>query len=165
MRALLAKTRAPLCALLVIVTTGCTSTGSGTGGSDSGDVQANFTWKQSEATSGTLTARVSGKNGSEETYQGKFYQITSNTQVETLGPLWHPWHAGWTGWTYWDPEPSDAFVTHYTGHVLANLAGPDGKRIRCEFQLLRADEGMRGGGEGQCQLPSGKTIRADFPPS
>jgi hypothetical protein len=71
MRALLAKSRAPwLCALLVIVTTGCTSTGSGTGGSDSGDVQANFTWKQSEATSGTRTARVSGKNGSEETYQG-----------------------------------------------------------------------------------------------
>jgi hypothetical protein len=51
------------------------------------------------------------------------------------------------------------------GHVLANLAGPDGKRMRCEFQLLRASEGMKGGGEGRCQLPSGKTIKADFPPS
>jgi hypothetical protein len=58
-----------------------------------------------------------------------------------------------------------AFVTHYTGHVLANLAGPDGKRMHCEFQLLRASEGMKGGGEGRCQLPSGKTIKADFPPS
>ena len=45
------------------------------------------------------------------------------------------------------------------------LAGPDGKRMRCEFQLIRAAEGMKGGGEGRCQLPSGKTIKADFPPS
>jgi hypothetical protein len=58
-----------------------------------------------------------------------------------------------------------ALVTHYTGHVLANLAGPDGKRIRCQFQLIRADEGMKGGGQGRCQLASGKTIRADFSPS
>ena len=51
-----------------------------------------------------------------------------------------------------------------TGDVQA-LAGPDGKRMRCEIQLLRADEGMKGGGEDRCQLPSGKTIMADFPPS
>jgi hypothetical protein len=51
------------------------------------------------------------------------------------------------------------------GHVLANLAGPDGKRIRCEFQLIRSNEGMKGGGQGRCQLASGKTIRADFSPS
>jgi hypothetical protein len=37
--------------------------------------------------------------------------------------------------------------------------------MRCEFQLLRADEGMKAGGEGRCQLPSGKTIKAAFPPS
>ena len=30
---------------------------------------------------------------------------------------------------------------------------------------VRADEGMKGGGEGQCQLSSGQNIRADFPPS
>jgi hypothetical protein len=96
---------------------------------------------------------------------GKFYQITRDSRIDTLGPLWHPWHPGWGGWAYWDSEPEEAFVTHYTGHVLANLAGPDGKRMRCEIQLLRASEGMKGGGEGRCQLPSGKTIKADFPPS
>lgn len=37
--------------------------------------------------------------------------------------------------------------------------------LRCQFQLLRADEGMKGGGQGQCQLPSGRTIDAEFPPS
>jgi hypothetical protein len=54
-------------------------------------------------------------------------------------------------------------MMHYTGHVFANPAGPDGKRLRCEFQLLRADEGMKDGGEARCQQPSGKTIKADSP--
>jgi hypothetical protein len=43
--------------LLIVV--GCKSTGSGTGASNSGEVQAHFTWQQSEATSGSLTAIVS----------------------------------------------------------------------------------------------------------
>ena len=165
MRALVTMTWNPLVfVLLIVVTVGCKSTGSGIGESATGDVQARFTWQQSDPLSGTLTAMVSGQNDS-ETYTGKFYQITRNSRIDTLGPLWHPWHPGWGGWEYWNSEPEDAFVTHYTGHVLANLAGPDGKRMRCEFQLIRATEGMKGGGEGQCQLPSGKTIKADFPPS
>jgi hypothetical protein len=166
MRALETKTWSPLVfVLLIVVTAGCKSTGSGTGESDSGDVQVHFTWQQSEPVSGTLMAMVTKQKGVEETYEGKFYQITSDSRIDTLAPLWHPWHPGWTGWDYWDPEPEQAFVTHYTGHVLANLAGPGGKRMRCEFQLLRAAQGMKGGGEGRCQLPSGKTIKADFPPS
>lgn len=155
---------AALFVLFIVIMAGCKSVGSGTGESDNGEVQVRFTWQQSDPLSGTLTAMVSGKSGS-ETYQGTFYQITRNSRIETLGPLWHPWYPAWRGWPHWDPVPEDSFITHYTGHVLANLAGPDGKRVRCEFQLLRADEGMKGGGEGRCQLPSGLTIRASFPPS
>jgi hypothetical protein len=59
----------------------------------------------------------------------------------------------------------DSFVAHYTGHVVANLSGPDGQRMRCQFRLLRSGQGMKGGGQGQCQLPSGETIHAEFPPS
>jgi len=166
MRALEFKTLSLLVfALLIVAMIGCKSTGGGMGESATGDVKAHFTWQQSDPASGTLTAMVSNQNGLEETYEGKFYQITNNSQIDTLGPLWRPWHPGWTGWAYWDSAPDYALVTHYTGHVLANLAGPDGKRMRCEFQLIRATEGMKGGGEGQCQLPSGKTIKADFPPS
>ena len=166
MRALEFKTLSPLVfALLIVAMIGCKSTGGGMGESATGDVKAHFTWQQSDPASGTLTAMVSKQNGTEETYEGKFYQITNNSQIDTLGPLWHPWHPGWTGWAYWDSAPDYALITHYTGHVLANLAGPDGKRMRCEFQLIRATEGMKGGGEGQCQLPSGKAIKADFPPS
>jgi len=144
---------------------GCKSTGSGSGESRSGDVKVNFTWQQSEATSGTLAAAVTDPSGQQETYQGKFYQITQNSRIETVGGLWDPWYPRWGGWAYWGPEPEDSFIEHYTGHVVANLSGPDAKRMRCQFQLLRADEGMKGGGQGQCQLPSGKTIHAEFPPS
>jgi hypothetical protein len=150
---------------LLAILISCKSTGVGEGASESGDVRAQFTWQQTEPSSGTLTATLTGRSGSTETYQGKFYQITSNSEIDTLSPLWHPWHPGWGGWAYWDPEPTQALVTHYTGHVLANLAGPAGKRIRCQFQLIRADEGMKGGGQGRCQLASGKTISADFSPS
>jgi hypothetical protein len=150
---------------LLAILISCKSTGVGEGASQSGDVRAQFTWQQTEPSSGTLTATLTGRSGSTETYQGKFYQITSNSEIDTLSPLWHPWHPGWGGWAYWDPEPTQALVTHYTGHVLANLAGPAGKRIRCQFQLIRADEGMKGGGQGRCQLASGKTISADFSPS
>ena len=150
---------------LLALLSSCKSTGVGEGASDSGDVRAQFTWQQTEPSSGTLTATLTEPGGLTETYQGKFYQITSNSEIDTLGPLWHPWHPGWGGWAYWEPEPAQALVTHYTGHVLANLAGPAGKRIRCQFQLIRADEGMKGGGQGRCQLASGKTISAYFSPS
>lgn len=107
MRALEIKTLSPLVfALLIVAMVGCENTGSGMGESATGDVHAHFTWQQSDPVSGTLTATVSRQNGLEETYEGKFYQITDNSQVDTLGPLWH---------------------------VLANLTGPGGKCMRCEF--------------------------------
>lgn len=144
---------------------GCKSTGSGIGESRSGDVKVDFTWQQSDAASGNLAATVTDTGGRREAYQGKFYQITQNSRIETLGGIWNPWYPHWGGWSYWGPEPEESFIEHYTGHVVANLSGPDGKRMRCQFQLLRADEGMKGGGQGQCQLPSGRTIDAEFPPS
>jgi hypothetical protein len=62
---------------------------------------------------------------------------SGDVRTQFTGPLWHPWHPGWGGWAVWDPEPAQALVTHDTGHVLAHLAGPVGKRIRCEFRLIR----------------------------
>jgi hypothetical protein len=54
-------------------------------------------------------------------------------------------------------------VTHYSGKVVANLAASDGKHMRCTFRLVHPDGGMSGGGTGQCQMPDGKTIDANFP--
>jgi hypothetical protein len=144
---------------------GCTSTGRGTGESRTSGVTADFTWKQSEPTSGQMQAVVTMPDGRQDTYEGKFYQITKDSRMETIGPLWDPWYPGWGGWPYWGPGPTDSFIQHYTGHVVANLGGPDGQRMRCHFRLLRSEEGMKGGGQGQCQLPTGQTINAEFPPS
>jgi hypothetical protein len=150
---------------LLAILSSCKSNGVGEGASDSGDVRAQFTWQQTEPSSGLLAATLTGRSGLTETYKEKFHQITSNSEIDTPGPLWHPWHPGWGAWAYWDPEPAQALVTHYTWHVLANRAGPTGNPYSCEFQLIRADEGMTGGGQGRCQLAPGKTIRADFSPS
>jgi hypothetical protein len=57
----------------------------------------------------------------------------SDSRIDTLGPLWHPWYPGWSGWAYWDPEPQETFVTHYSGHVVANLAGPDENACAVNF--------------------------------
>jgi hypothetical protein len=113
---------------------GCKSTGEGTGESTPASavagIKARFTWEQSEPTSGTMKATVTMPDGTEDTYEGKFYQITKQSRVDTIGPLWDPWYPGWYGWPYWGPAPSDAFIEHYTGHVVANLADPSGQRMR-----------------------------------
>jgi hypothetical protein len=58
--------------------------------------------------------------------------------------------------------PDEETITHYTGQVLANLQGPGGF-MRCHFTLMSPSSGMAGGGIGQCQLPSGTIIHAQFP--
>src|SRR5438045_2229408 len=71
------------------------------------------------------------------------------------------WGWGWGGWGPWGPD--EETITHYTGQVLANLQGPGGF-MRCHFTLMRPSAGMIGGGVGQCQLPVGTIIQAQFPP-
>ena len=154
-----------LCMLVATIASGCKSTGLGAGQSPKGDVHATFQWESLTPTSGTLRAALVTPNGAPETYAGKFFQITRETTLETVGPLWDPWYPAWGGWRYWGAEPEIAFLTHYTGHVVANLEGPANKRMRCEFQLVNASAGMKGGGKGECQLASGETIKAEFPPS
>jgi hypothetical protein len=145
--------------LLVVLATGCTTMGTGFGSTASGTDPVNFSWKSSDGLSGTISATA--PNGI--SYAGQFFQITSDTTVDNLGPLWTGWGPGWRrgGWDYWDAEPE--FVTHHTGKVVANLSASDGKHLRCTFQLALPSDGMAGGGTGQCQMPDGKTIDTSFP--
>lgn len=113
-------------------------------------------WKSTDDRTGTLTATLS--NG--DTFSGPFYQVTHDTRIETIEPLWYGWRSTWHGWPYWGPYPDTAFVTHYSGRVVANLRDPDGEHMRCHFDLMHPRHGMAGGGEGECQLPSGQTIDA-----
>jgi hypothetical protein len=97
-----------------------------------------------------------------QTYQGRFFQVTQETTVDDLSPLWVGWDGrrGWRGWGAWGPD--QATLTTYSGRVLANLDGPAG-HMRCTFRLVRPSEGMSGGGQGRCQLPDGAMIDASFP--
>jgi hypothetical protein len=136
----------------------CTTMGSGVGQERGGDVKADFSWKSTDDRTGTITANLS--NG--ENFSGPFFQVTRDTRVETLEPLWYGWRGPWRGSPFWGPYPDTAFVTHYSGRVVANLADEAGDHMRCHFTLMHPQHGMAGGGEGQCQLPSGKTIDATF---
>lgn len=147
-------------ALAVGLMAGCATSGTGMGNlRGGGDMSANFTWASTGDRTGTMTASLStGK-----TFSGQFFQITSETQMDSIRPLWYGWSRGWRGWGYWGPEPDMAFITHYSGRVVANLADANGEHARCHFQLIHPREGMVGGGEGECQLPNGQTIDATFP--
>jgi hypothetical protein len=161
--------RTAVVSLAAIAIAGCTTTGFGTGQSTTGNVSATFNWTESGGTHGMMISRLS--NG--EAFQGPFFQITSES-VADYGPLWSGWGPGfgwhrpfgrfgwgWGGWGAWGPYPET--ITNYSGQVLANLQGPTGY-MRCHFSLLRPSYGISGGGVGQCQLPSGLIINAQFPP-
>ena len=137
---------------------GCTTMGTGVGSTRNGDVHANFAWKSSDNRTGTLDADLNdGKR-----FSGPYFEVTRESRMETLAPLWAGWNGRWHGWSYWGPEPSTEFITHYSGRVVANLEDADGDRMRCHFRLIRPAQGMAGGGEGACQLPSGESIDAAF---
>lgn len=158
--------------LAALAISGCTTTGIGTGQTANGGLGATFTWRETGGTRGTMVAQLS--NGT--VFQGPFFQITSESQISEYGPLWNGWGTGfgwghgwggrrwgwgWGGWGPWGPDMET--ITHYSGQVLANLQGPGGW-MRCDFRLMRPSYGMGGGGVGQCQLPQGTIIRAQFPP-
>ena len=144
----------------MLAAAGCTTMGAGTGMSrGGGGPTATFTWRSQGSIQGDMTATLSDGR----VYHGRFFQITRQTTVDDLGPLWAGWGGRyrWHGWDYWGPE--DETITHYSGHVLANLQGPDGY-MRCQFQLALPSSGMNQGGVGHCQLPGGAQIDADFGP-
>ncbi|MEJ1963111.1 MAG: hypothetical protein WDO56_16780 [Gammaproteobacteria bacterium] len=148
-------------AAAALLAAACTTMGTGTGETRGGGPGVTFSWTAEDAVKGQMTATFD--NGG--AYNGKFFQITSNTQVDDMGPLWTGWGGrrrwGGGGWGYWDAGPE--FITHYSGRVLANLKNGSGDHLRCNFRLVRPSSGMAGGGEGKCQLQGGKEIDATFP--
>lgn len=169
MTALLSKVAAA--SLVALAISGCTTTGFGTGQAVGSNLGATFSWTETGGARGTMVAQLT--NG--QVFQGPMFQITQESRVTDYGPLWsgwgtgwgwgrgwggRPWGWGWGGWGPWGPQ--DETITHYSGQVLANLQGPGGF-MRCHFTLMSPSYGMAGGGIGQCQLPSGTIINAQFP--
>ncbi|HEY7640834.1 MAG TPA: hypothetical protein VH814_14000 [Steroidobacteraceae bacterium] len=138
----------------------CTTTGTGMGETVGGGPGVRFDWKAEDATTGQMTATFAGG----ESYTGNLFQITSETRVDEVAPLWVGWHRfgrRGLGFDYWDAGPE--FIKHYSGRVLANLSDPNGDHMRCNFHLMQPSDGMAGGGAGKCQLSDGHSIEATFP--
>jgi hypothetical protein len=140
--------------LLVALAAGCATTRTGSGSAVSGTNPVKFGWTGSGNVYGSMTATFA--NG--RTFTGQFSQITSDLTHEfgSQGPIWHqegPYDVG----------PWLQSVPHYTGRVVANLSGSNGVQMRCRFELMRPVDGMAGGARGECQLPDGLSVDAQFP--
>jgi hypothetical protein len=156
---------ASLCGLTVSLTA-CTFTGTGGGQmlhAGASDQPVEFAWRSTDGgITGTMKASFPG-----QAFEGRFFQITSQTKSELLDPLWVHWRRGWHDWPYWGspwstPYPTTQFVTHYSGKVVATLTSQSGEPMRCRFHLSAPAMGMRGGGEGECQLSGDRLVRAAF---
>lgn len=143
-------------ALTVASLAACATTGSGVGTTREDNLPVKFSWSSDNAVSGTITATLA----SGESFDGKFFQVTSETRVDRLEPLWTGWRYH-RDWPFWDAGPD--FVKHYSGRVVANLQGTQGDHMRCSFRLINPSSGMAGGGAGRCQVPGGETVDATFP--
>ena len=140
--------------LLVGLAEGCATTRTGSGSAVSGTTPVKFGWAGSGNVYGSMTATFA--NG--RTFTGPFSQITSDLTHEfgSRGPIWHqegPYDVG----------PWLQSVPHYTGRVVANLSGSNGAQMRCHFDLVTPVDGMAGGARGECQLPDGSSVDAQFP--
>ena len=172
------RTRWLLAGSLLLAVSACTTTGTGGGeiaGAGKAPERVSFNWTSNDGgISGVMTALLPG-----QTFSGRFFQITEQTRSEVLVPLWTHWPLGWYDWPYWDrhlmrpypfapafpyPYPTPQFITHYSGKVVATLEAEGRQRLRCRFDLVEPARGMGGGGDGECQLSDGRTVRADFAP-
>jgi hypothetical protein len=138
----------------------CQSAGTGSGNVRGTRKPVAFTWESTDSVRGNITATL----GSGRTFKGHYFQITRETRVDDLDPLWLGWGRPYRrGWGYWGPDPGPRFVKEYSGRVLANLHTDDGNHMRCRFRLARPSSGMAGGGQGRCEIADGGEINAEFP--
>jgi hypothetical protein len=151
-------------ALAMLALSACETTAGGTG---SGNVRGSqrpvaFTWQSESDHAGDITATFN----SGRVFKGEYFQITGDTHVDRLDPLWDGWetadHHG--DWRYWDADSRSDFIRAYRGRVLANLKAENGEYMRCRFTLRDPGRGMSGGGSGRCQLSdTPREINAEFP--
>ena len=123
---------------------------------------------RSERFSQNGTLRATLPDG--ESFDGRYLEVTSDTDAETLDPYWGGWGVGWAGWGPWTDdygpwiagEDVPTFVRNYSGKVIATLLGNRGSRMRCRFRLAAPEQGMSGGGVGECEVSGGAKIAAEF---
>lgn len=142
--------------------TACQTAGTGSGNVRGTSKPVAFTWESTDSVSGNITATF----GTGRVFRGTYFQITNDTRVERLDPLWDGWGRPYrrNAWRYWARDTGPQFIKTYSGRVLANLHDETGEHMRCRFTLISPSRGMAGGGEGRCEMSdSEREINAEFP--
>ncbi|UJR82479.1 hypothetical protein [Sandaracinus amylolyticus] len=139
---------------LILSAGGCATSGGGSGTLETGKPDQTepvaFQWNAApDATHGTIQAELlDGRD-----FSGEFLQVTTETRATDLDPYWDVWGGPWYGMA-----DDTTFVRHYTGRVIAQLTGPEGQRMRCNFQLADPEAGPQSGGMGECELSTGERV-------
>src|SRR6186997_10322 len=97
--------------LAVLALAACeTPNGAGTG---SGNVRGTqkpvaFTWQSHDNDSGDITATF----GSGRVFKGAYVQVSRDSRVESLDPLWDGWEAprSRNAWRYWNASSRSEFI-------------------------------------------------------
>lgn len=157
-----------LAVFVTLALAACQTAGTGSGNVRGTRKPVAFTWQSTDSVTGNITATF----GDGAVFKGTYFQITRDTRVDRLEPLWDGWgrgsrhtgRIGRGGWRHWDRDADREFIKEYSGRVLANLHSDKGDYMRCRFTLISPARGMAGGGEGRCQLSeSGQEVNAKFP--
>ncbi len=133
---------------------------------------------ESESTSHGRMFTTLGAGG--EHFRGGYVRVTAQTKVEVVQPIIGGWGPVWTSFDWgrpvdpwwWGPDSAaseaygtayySGFVTRYTGSVVASLYGDRTHSMRCRFTLNEPQQGLVGGGVGECQTSDGGVIDANF---
>jgi hypothetical protein len=162
----MASVKTLLCAITAVLAAACVHSGTGHGvltapettpdgiGQPKGN--ATFEWQtRGNGSEGELTATLPDGR----VYKGTFLQMTGSVRHETASMYWSYWQS--PRWGSWGPGyygPSTQFSTFYKGKVLAYLQAPDRSLMRCHFVLRDPSQGVRGGGQGECQLSTQEKV-------
>jgi hypothetical protein len=151
--------------LMLIPLAGCATTGFVDGrfsAAGNPPVPITFVYKtQPFGEGGTMTVDLP----TGESFSGKYVQITSTSTADVVHPLF--WEPIWDDWgpfgaPWYEGTDFPTLVRNYTGKVVATLFGDRGDTMRCRFQLSSPEQGMSGGGVGECQVSNGGKIAATF---
>ena len=141
----------------------CATTGTAVGelsGPGSQAQPVTLVWKSNA--SSPEQGSISGTLADGAHYSGRYFEVVKTIDEGVYGPAWVGWSPYWSDWglaaSYGYDWPR--FAEIYTGRVIANLKSDQGNgRVRCRFTLQRPEEGLSGGGSGECQLSSGQSIQ------
>lgn len=124
-----------------------------------------FVWNSNDGgTSGEIATNL--PDG--EAFTGTYLSFSPALDVGSAQEFYDAWYRDWdvppSSGKAWRHYPVTDYLVMFGGEVLATLHGDRGTRMRCHFEVLQAEYGLRSGGRGTCQLSTGEIVEAHVPP-